>query len=128
LQDVKIAADEQAEALEDIFRTCWKVMGEVITVRRANIKWSQEPVEGGTALRHTVVIDGIYDFVGRPFRTTDNGPRYVNSVWGGHINIGISEKNEFSDSDLPRGGWNTPGMSVTYYRFELNPDKRHWLP
>ncbi len=122
------ASAPQAEALEEVFRTCWGVMGDVIAVKRAGIQFDMQLVDGGQAARHEVGITGTYQFVSRPFRTTDNRPRYINSLWGGHINIGISEVNQFDDSSLPRGRWNAPGMSVTYYRFHLNPDKRHWLP
>ena len=120
---------QQAEALEKIYRLCWtEVMGDVITVKRDKIEFKKEFVDGSPAARYTVRIDGIYNFVARPFRTTDKKPRYVNSRWGGHVNVGISEVNEFNDPDLPRGKWNAPGMSVTYYDFVLTPDKHHWLP
>lgn len=119
---------QQAEALEYIYRTCWKVMGEVITVKRAKIEFKKEFVDGGPAARHRVRIEGIYDFAARPFRTANNKPRYINSYSGGHINVGISEVNKFNDLDLPRGKWDAPGMSITYYDFLLNNDKHHWLP
>jgi len=48
-------------------------------------------------------------------------------MFGGIINIGKSEVNEFRDADLPRN-WNSPGMSTTYYDFVLNPKKLMWLP
>ncbi len=118
----------QAEALESIFRTCWGVMGEVLAVKRASISFEKEIIGGGGLARHRVTIGGIYELVARPFRTSQNGPRYVNSRWGGHINVGISEVNRFHDPALPRGQWDAPGMSVTYYRFHLDPQKLHWLP
>ncbi len=122
------ANTKQAEALENIFRTCWKMMGDVTTVKRAKMEFKKEFVDGGPAAKYWVQIDGIYNFVARPFRTADKKPRYVNSYWGGHINVGISEVNEFHDPNLSRGKWNKPGMSITYYDFVLNPDKHHWLP
>jgi len=122
------ANKRQAEALEEVFALCWQVMGEVITVKRAKIEFHKEPVDSGLVARYRVQIEGVYNFAARPFRTTDKKPRYINSYWGGHIYLGISEVNEFSDPDLPRGEWNAPGMSVTYYDFILNPDKHHWLP
>jgi len=103
-------------------------MGEVLAVKRASIGFQKEPVEGGPAARYQVQIGEVYNFAARPFRTADKKPRYINSYWGGHIYLGISEVNEFNDPDLPRGQWNAPGMSVTYYDFVLNPDKHHWLP
>jgi len=122
------ASTRQAEALEDIFRTCWTVMGDVIMAKRARMAFDKELLEGGPAARYKVKIESIYNFAARPFRTKDKGPRYVNSYWGGHVNVGVSEVNEFHDTDLPRGQWNAPGMSMTYYDFVLNPDKLYWLP
>lgn len=122
------ANTQQTEALEYIYRTCWTIMGDVIMMKRMNMKFKKEFVGGGPVARYTVLINGIYDFVSRPLRTQDKKPRYVNSYWGGQVNIGISEVNEMNDSDLPRGKWNAPGMSTTYYDFVLRPDKHHWLP
>lgn len=122
------ASAEQAEALEKIYRTCWKEMGDVITVKRAKIEFKKELADDGATAKYTVGIDGIYSFVTRPFKTVDNKPRYLNSFFGGHVNLGRSEVNEFNDSDLPRGKWNAPGMSITYYDFVLNPNKHYWLP
>ena len=120
---------QQAAALERIYRACWQEMpGEVIAVKRAEIEFKKELIDGGPTARYTVRSEGLYNLVARPFRTADNKPRYINSLWGGHINVGISEVNEFNDPDLPRGRWNVPRMSVTYYDFFLNPDKLHWLP
>ncbi|MFC2021954.1 DUF1326 domain-containing protein [Chloroflexota bacterium] len=119
---------QQVEALEEIYRICWKAMGDVIMVKKGKIEFKKEFVDGGLAARYAVRIEGLYNFIGRPFRTADKKPRYVSSYWGGHVNVGISEVNEFNDPDLPRGKWNAPGMSITYYDFVLNPDKHHWLP
>ncbi len=119
---------KQAEALEKVFRTCWKSMGEVITVKRASLEFKKELVDGGPAAKHAVKIKGIYDFTARPFRTADKAPRYVNSFFGGHINVGLSEVNEFNDPDLPRGKWNAPGMSNSYFEFAVSTEKPHWLP
>jgi hypothetical protein len=118
----------QAEALENIFRTCWSEMGDVITVKRAKIEFNKEFIEGSPAATHTVRSEGLYNFAARPFRTRDGKPRYVNSRFGGHINVGVSQVNEFNDPDLPRGKWNAPGMSVTYYDFILTPEKLNWFP
>jgi len=122
------ANKEQAEALENIFRTCWRTMGEVITVKRAKIEFNKELADGGPAARHTVQSNGLYKLVARPLRTRDRKPRYINSYFGGHMNLGISEVNEFNDPDLPRSRWNAPGMSVTYYDFIVNPKKLNWFP
>lgn len=122
------ANTRQAEALEKIYRTCWRTMGDVIMVKRAGIEFKKEFIDSGPAAKYWVQIREIYNLVAKPFRTADRKPRYINSYWGGHINLGISEVNEFNDPDLPRGRWNAPGMSITYYDFVLNPDKHHWLP
>ncbi len=119
---------QQAEALEKIFTTCWSQMGEVIGVKRAKIEFSKELVDGGPSAKHTVRGAGDYNLETRPFRLRDGRPRYVNSHLGGHINVGSSRVNEFNDPDLPRGQWNAPGMSVTYYDFRLDPNKLHWFP
>ena len=123
------ASAQQAEALEKIFRTCWSGFGgEVIGVKRAKIEFAKELVEGGPAAKHTVRNEGRHHLETRPFRTRDKRPRYVSSNLGGHINVGASVVNEFNDPDLPRGQWNAPGMSVTYYDFVLSPEKIHWFP
>jgi len=54
---------KQAEALEKIYRICWKVMGDVITVKRAGIDFKKEFVDGGPAAKYRVQIEGIYNFV-----------------------------------------------------------------
>ena len=120
------ANTQQAAALENIYRTCWQIMGDVITVKRSDIEFKKEAVDG--AAKYWGKIGEVYNFVARPFRTADKKPRYVNSYWGGHVNVGVSEVNEFNDPDLPRGKWNAPVMSITYYDFILTPDKHHWLP
>jgi len=122
------ANTKQAEALEEIFRKCWEEMGDVIAVKRAAIEFEKELLDGGPASRYTVRSEGLYHLVTRPFRTQDGEPRYINSRSGGLINIGVSQVNEFNDADLPRGKWNVPGMSITYYDFILSPHKLAWLP
>lgn len=119
---------QQVEALEKIYRICWKDMGDVITVKRVKIEFKKEFVDGGPAAKYTVRIEGIYNFETRPFTTFDKKPRCINSYFGGLINVGASLANEFNDPDLPRGKWNAPGMSITYFDFVLNPDRHHWLP
>jgi hypothetical protein len=121
------ASPEQAEALEKIYRQCWEDIGDMIGVKRAKIEFQKELLDGGPVAKYTVHIAGIYDLVTRPFRTKDGGPMYINSRSGLIINVGRSEVNQFKDPDLPRGVWDNPGMSITYYDFTLNPKKRAWL-
>ena len=122
------ASAQQAEALEQIYKTCWKELGDVIAVKRAKIEFKKELVDSGPVAKYAVQIEGIYNLETRPFTTADKKPRYINSYFGGHINVGSSLANELNDPDLPRGKWNAPGMSITYFEFVLNPDRRHWLP
>ena len=49
------ASAQQAEALEKIYRACWKEMpGEVIAVKRAKIEFKKELIDDGPAARYTV--------------------------------------------------------------------------
>ena len=122
------ATDAQAEALEKIYSQCWSNMGEVIKVKRGEISFTKELLDGGPAARHTVEIKGVYSFKMEPLMTIkDNQPRYIVSGFGGKIYIGKSETNEFKDTDLPRN-WNRPGMSCTYHDFTMNPQQTHWQP
>ncbi len=122
------ADDDQAKALEKIYRMAWKHMGEVLKVKRAKISFKKEVVNEKGLARHTVISEGLYHLVASPFKTKDGSPRYINSLYGGHINIGISKVNKFNDPDLPRGNWDKPGMSSTYYEFIMHPEKLYWFP
>ena len=122
------ANDRQAEALEDIYRKCWKHMGEVIKVKRAKIDFKKELINGGPLARHEVQSEGLYHLVAVPFKTKDGKPRYINSLYGGQINIGVSKVNKFKDPELPRGEWDAPGMNSTYYEFIMSPKKLYWFP
>lgn len=121
------ANNQQAEALEEIYRTCWTVLGEVLKVKRAEIAFTKELVDGGPAARYAVEIKEVYRLKSEPLLTPDGKPRYIIGMLGGIINVGRSEVNEFKDVDLPRT-WNRPGMSTTYYDFTLNPQKAFWMP
>ena len=121
------ASPEQAQALDKIYRECWKDIGDVIAVKRARIEFKKELLDGGPAARHTVHIEGVYDLVARPFRTKDGDPRYINTLSGSIVNVGRSEVNRFRDLDLPRGTWDRPGMSITYHDFTVNPKKLAWM-
>lgn len=123
----KKANDQQAEALEEIYKKCWGLMGDVLKVKRPEISFTKELIDGGPAARHVVEIKGVYSLKSTPLLAMDGKPRYINSMFGGIINIGKSEVNEFKDTDLPRI-WNSPGMSTTYYDFTLTPEKLMWLP
>lgn len=120
------ASERQAEALEEIFRICYTI-GEVLKVKRGEISFTKELVDGGPAARHSVEIKGVYHFESKPLLARDGKARFIKSAIGGIINIGKSEVNEFKDADLPRT-WNQPGMSTTYYDFTLNPQNTFWQP
>ena len=55
-------------------------------------------------------------------------PRYISGLMNGIIYIGKSTENKFNDPDLPRGNWDRPDMSNSYYEFSLNPDNLQWTP
>jgi hypothetical protein len=55
-------------------------------------------------------------------------PRFISGMMGGIIYVGKSSVNKFTDPDLPRGKWDRPEMSNTYYEFTLNPQKLQWVP
>ncbi len=122
-----VANNQQAEALEEIYKRCWEQRGEVLVVKRAEISFTKDLINGGPTARHTVEIKGVYNLRTEPLLTMDGKPRYINSIVGGIIYVGKSEINEFNDADLPRT-WNRPGMSTQYYDFALTPEKLTWLP
>jgi hypothetical protein len=124
------ADDKQAQALEEIFKRCWEVRGNVLKVKRVAISFTKEsvgPVSSG-AFRHTIEWRGTYSMRAEPLQTADGAPRFINSQRGGIINVGRSTVNKFNDPDLPRGHWEQPGMSNTYYEFSINPSKLGWVP
>jgi hypothetical protein len=124
------ADDKQTAALENIFKACWGTMGTVLTVKRAPISFAKEPVGAASkpAFKHTVEYSGIYSLIAEPLQTMNGEPRFISSMMGGIIYIGKSTENKFNDPDLPRGNWNRPEMSNTYYEFTLNPSKLMWMP
>jgi hypothetical protein len=121
------ADDEQAKALEEIYRKGWMTRGEILKVKKGEISFTKELVNGGPAARFEVEISGVYRLKTQPLLTKDGRPRYINTARGGIVNIGASEVNEFKDKDLPRT-WNRSGMTVTYWDFVLNPQRLYWMP
>jgi hypothetical protein len=124
------ADDKQAAALEEIFKKCWSMMGEVLKVKRTPISFMKEAV--GEALNpgyiHTVEYQGFYYMKANPLMTVNKQPRYISGIMGGKIFVGKSTENRYNDTDLPRGNWDRPEMSNTYYEFTLNPEKLQWVP
>ena len=124
------ANDRQAEALEKIFTAAWSNMGEVLKVKRAPMTFKKEAV--GTAsppgYKHEAEWQGAYSMKADPIMTMNGLPRYVSGMMGGPIFVGKSTENRFSDPNLPRGNWDRPEMSNTYYEFALNPEQLQWVP
>jgi hypothetical protein len=124
------ADDRQAEALEKIFKTCWASMGEVLKVKHAPVSFLKEAVGEGAepGYRHQITWGKAYSLKAEPIMTMNGQPRYISGMMGGKIYVGKSTENKFSDPDLPRGKWDRPEMSNTYYEFSLNPSKTDWMP
>jgi hypothetical protein len=129
------ANGEQAALLETIFKACWETMGrqtkgKVLAVKKTPISFAKEPVGEASkaAFKHTVEYPGIYSLIAEPLQTINGEPRFINSMTGGLIYVGKSTENKFNDPNLPRGNWNRPNMSNTYYEFTLNPSKLKWTP
>lgn len=124
------ADDEQAAALEKIFKACWGTMGEVIKVKRAPISFTREPVGDAPekGYKHNITWGDVYSLKAEPLMSVNGLPRFVSGMMNGTIYVGKSVENKFNDPDLPRGKWDRPGMSNTYYPFSLNPSKLQWMP
>jgi hypothetical protein len=124
------ADDAQAEALEGIFRLCWSLAGEVLKVKRVAIDFAREPVGNSSpqAFRHMVEWTGIYTMRAEPIVTAEGAARYISGISNGIIYVGRSTQNRFHDEDLPRGSWDRPGMSNTYFEFRVDSGKLEWTP
>jgi len=120
----------QAAALVNIFKTCWSTMGEVLAVKRALISFSREPVGDSPepGYRHRITWGNAYSMKAGPLMTMNGLPRYISGMLGGKIYVGKSSENKFNDPDLPRGKWDRPDMSNTYYSFSLDPSRLQWVP
>lgn len=124
------ADEKQAAALEEIFKAAWSNMGEVLKVKRTRMSFKKEAV--GTAsppgYKHEVEWQGAYCMKAEPIMTMNGLPRYVSGMMGGPIYVGKSTENRLNDPDLPRGNWDRPEMSNTYYEFTLGPGQLQWVP
>ena len=120
----------QKQALETIFKACWAGMGEVLKVKSAPISFSKEAVGSGPepGYRHRVTWGDYYSLAAEPLMTVTGQPRYISGPMGGKIYVGKSSENRYNDPDLPRGKWDRPNMSNTYYEFSLTPSHRQWVP
>jgi hypothetical protein len=121
---------KQTAALEKIFTTAWSNMGEVLKVKRVPMSFTGEPVGSASphGYKHSVKWEGVYSMKAEPIMTMNGLPRYISGMMGGKIYVGKSTENKYNDADLPRGSWDRPEMSNTYYEFELNPEQLQWVP
>jgi hypothetical protein len=121
---------KQAAALEKIYKTAWSNMGEVLKVKRAPMTFKKEAVGSASppGYKHAVEWRGAYSMKADPIMTMNGLPRYISGMMGGPIYVGKSSENRFNDPDLPRGKWDRPEMSNTYYEFTLNPERLQWVP
>jgi hypothetical protein len=124
------ATEVQGEKLEEIFRTCWNLAGQVLKVKKIQMLFlkKQMGTNSTNGYRHEVRWEGIYSLRAEPLRARDGTARYISGQTNGHIYVGRSLENSFNDSDLPRGRWDSPGMSNTYFNFYVDPDNQDWVP
>jgi hypothetical protein len=122
---------KQAAALKKIFKTGWATMeGEVLKVKRAPISFIKEPVGNAPepGYKHQITWGNVYSLKAEPLMTMNGLPRYISGMMNGTVYVGKSTENRFNDPDLPRGKWNRPDMSNTYFEFSLTPNKLQWMP
>jgi len=124
------ADDAQAKSIEEIFSKCWSLAGQVLKVKPAHITFVKEPVGSSSppAFRHMIEYRGFYVLKAEPIVTSNGAPRYISGVSNGIIYIGRSIENRFCDDDLPRGSWDRPGMSNTYFEFSIDSQHLKWVP
>lgn len=124
------ASKRQLELLEEVFRACWSLAGEVLAVKRATFGLQKEAVGSreNPGYRHSVQWGNVYSLKTEPLLARDGSARYISGLTNGLIYVGRSVENRFSDHDLPRGTWNSPGMSNTYFRFKIGPNNLEWVP
>ena len=102
----------------------------MLKVKKAAMTFIKEPV-GSTSTpgyRHAVEWQGIYSMRAAPLLARNGAPRYISGTMDGIIYVGKSTENKFNDGDLPRGFWDRPGMSNTYYEFNIDPSRPIWVP
>jgi hypothetical protein len=102
----------------------------VLKVKRVPISFTKEPVGNAPepGYRHRVTWGKVYRLKAEPIMSGNGLPRYISGIMNGKIYVGKSTENKFYDPDLPRGKWDRPGMSNTYYEFSLNPSQLQWVP
>ena len=124
------ATETQFKKLEEIFRACWNLAGLVIKVKKIQMMFIKEQMGTNTThgYKHEVRWGQIYSLQAEPLRSRDGTARYISGQTNGHIYVGRSLENRFNDPDLPRGRWDSPGMSNTYFDFHVDPYNLDWVP
>ena len=107
------ADDQQFKAIAEIFRISWARVGML------------SKAEG---YRFRIECMGIYKLETEPLLTKLRQARFISGLENGIIYVGKSIINRFRDADLPRGIWDCPGMSNTYFGFIMNRAKLDWVP
>jgi hypothetical protein len=124
------ATESQFEMLEGIFTACWNLTGRVLKVKKTRMLFKK--VQKGTNIthgyKHEVRWDETYSLRAEPLCARDGTARYISGQTNGIIYVGRSLENIFNDSDLPRGRWDSPGMSNTYFDFHVDSVNMDWVP
>ena len=102
----------------------------MLKVKKVPISFKKEPVGNApeSGYRHRVTWGNFYSLKAEPLMTGNGLPRYISGMMNGIIYVGKSTENKFNDPDLPRGKWDLPNMSNTYYQFFLGPSQLQWMP
>lgn len=115
-------ADEvQAKSLELIWKSFW--LGPVVGVKKVEISYKKELVNGGPADKFTIDIPGIFHLETEPmldasgqWTSLRNGP-----LFGGTIYLSSSKINRYNDPDFPHS-WDVTGKSSTHFEFDCTPE------
>ena len=124
------ADDQQFKAIAEIFRISWARVGMLSKAKRAEFVFEKEAIGKTTAegYRFRIECMGIYKLETEPLLTKLGQARFISGLENGIIYVGKSIINRFRDADLPRGIWDCPGMSNTYFGFIMNRAKLDWVP
>ena len=124
------ADDQQFKAIAEIFRISWARVGMLSKAKRAEFVFEKEAIGKTTAegYRFRIECMGIYKLETEPLLTKLRQARFISGLETGIIYVGKSIINRFRDADLPRGIWDCPGMSNTYFGFIMNRAKLDWVP
>lgn len=115
------ANEEQANALEKIFTKVWTGFGELLAIKRAEIKFTKKILRKGPAAKFNIEIPGIFLLKTKPLVDMTGKPTKVanSPIIDGTIYVGVSKINEFKDTLLPRT-WKYENMSNTYFNIKVD--------